>query len=659
MDHNISHSLLYTNKENKRIFGPAVLLLSAIARSFRCYSDPNDKSGNAEFIGSTTTLPILRTKSYWKTAQKLDGSHELLFVLLSGKTKKYIMDDFKGISSILKTSLMDKYAENMQEVIFIINGNASELQMKKIVEIEGFKNTIIIDRNKLIRMLSEGWNDGRKTPRELLIKEFVKYERLTDLANIYDPEAPVSPNSILFIKREYANDICKRYTASAIYGARRIGKSTICNQIQEYAISEGDICVYWPVTDKKIKDLSFKNEFKIALIILEKAKTYAGKVLSNKLRNQLNKINIDTINDQDDLKMKYFELIDLLNGKNIKFWIILDEVDRYIKNIDKLYMQQKLGSNFEFFKFLKDLNNYSDQFRFIVSGFMEIHKYIEKGVTSDSQNPFKGLWNPLPLTLLSKNEAIQLLLKLETQMALEFESEELVHDIINKYVTCHPSFLQYFSKRLLIYLNEKITSEYRMITREDVLHVIMEGQDQYPKFTQGIDTTFLEYVNDRLHLNLDSVSSFIIYLMADEPDVTSYDDDWINNAIKLFFDEYPLPNIMKETALDRLEVTMLIEKRGSSYQFVNPPWKDYLKHYINLNQNLLDDILYKIENDLKFYEVNNKIENIYSNKKRSKEIDMLISDCQQLGKNIEESSRIKADEMKEYSDSIKKLQLAL
>ena len=81
---NFSHRLLFGDQGGNKPIGPAPKLISAIAKIFRCYSDLSASDGNAEFIGSTTSLPIIRTKTHWSTPQKRNSNpHNIIFVLLS------------------------------------------------------------------------------------------------------------------------------------------------------------------------------------------------------------------------------------------------------------------------------------------------------------------------------------------------------------------------------------------------------------------------------------------------------------------------------------------------------------------------------------------------------------------------------------------------
>lgn len=377
-----------------------------------------------------------------------------------------------------------------------------------------------------------------------------------DRFDVFKFENQVDSDSEIFVGRRNWLDLLVNSSQShVIYGGRKIGKSSLLNATAKELQKRGAITAYVSLEG------SADNSVDICTEILQK-------------------LNIDyrcqTINDFRIEFQKFLQ-----KNPDRKVIILLDEVDRYIT-------ARKDQSHDLIHTFRAIYQQNHGVVRFIVAGFIETWRHLQRESIAGQQNPWFNFFNDNgPLTGLDSGEA-QAIVRQGFQEILGISLEDLsIPRKIVEYTTGHPAFVQKFCERLHRRLTDQRRSHLSFEDLEAVFH------DRSPR-------NFLDFVNNTLNQNLNTLSRLAVYLIAShKKDVFSVLDvqkiaNSFNPAFGSIAEEY------WGKSLDELIVTSVIVRTQEpfTYRFSIPSYPIILNEYDSANSNNIFQLMNEIERGL-------------------------------------------------------------
>lgn len=542
-------------------FNIAKGLLITAAKCFRLYSDL--KTDNCQEIGTTDTLPFFVTDSYYS----LPMNRKIIMTCISNKRKQHFGKScINRLGPILKKILegKKKYSPEGYFIICFVSGDTRHLNN---VRLEEFDNLLILDSTYLVDVLTK-----EEQPADGLKHHLVRGFPLAAV-NPFVTERPVTEKTGVFVKRGILTKLTKNNDSYAIYGARRVGKTSICKFIRETYEEKNDyICEYFSVGASECKTTEFKEVFSIGIDILHRLR-----------------IDTSAINSNRDFANSFSRYLTLQKEKNNKVWIIIDEFDRYLKTLDCAHENNHTFNDYAFINVLRDMISQHDNFKLIISGFMSLYDKLNKEISgiNKSENPWVGFVSQLPINVLTFDEAKSLVNNLKTELDLEFDQKDLLKYIINK-TSLHPAYIQYFLRRLVNRISSKTTLINRNITKTDIDGVF----DEYLDTFSSDEKPFIEYVDEMLRLNIDDISMAIIAIIALEKE-DKYKKIEILNTLKGFLEMSNFDSNMFERSITTLKVTQVINETIKTIEFKNTFWKEYLNRILEADNDEFDSIINK------------------------------------------------------------------
>jgi hypothetical protein len=543
-------------------------LLRSAAKCFRCYSDPETEK--CQELGGIGTLPFLVTDSY----TRLPMGRKIVLTAIAHKGKKFLGKSYiKDIGAILQKELEKTKAGNPEDyfIVCFVCGNAERL--KENVRLEEFDNLLILDDIRSAEVIT------KESLPAVSLKHYLIRGFPLLAVNPFNSERYVTGQTGVFVERGILTNVTKDNESYAIYGARRIGKTSICKHIEETSRNKSNyICKYFSKAAYKCKSTEFDDVFSIGLDILDSLGVDTG--------------SINTIATFSKAFSKY--LVKQKKG-NYNVWIIIDEFDQYVNEVDKAYLKNNETNDYPFITVLRDLKNQHNNFKLVISGFMTLYYKLNDEIPglAKSKNPWVGFFNQLPINVLTQEEAKALIYKLDEELDLEFENKELPHYILRK-TSRQPAYIQYFLRRLVNRISQRVTQEDRVITKKDVDDVF----DEYLKGFAEDERSFIKYVDDMLRLNTDPISRVIIAIMAlEESEIYKKE-----SLRKTFLETLELKSIEPkrfERCITNLKVTQVINVKLGEIEFKYLFWKEYL-HQLLLtnNEDEWDNIIKEAKDDL-------------------------------------------------------------
>jgi hypothetical protein len=388
-----------------------------------------------------------------------------------------------------------------------------------------YKNKlVIIDEQTLLNMVLAESRD--KTPlgrlRSLMLhaygEESVEVFRFNQLVN---------PRTAIFVGRESRIDkIVNSDGSFALYGGRRIGKSSILMEIQDQLKQRGTTVV----------DHSFEGE-----------KDCSDDAGARKLARQL-KLEVDGI---DDFKTAIQDYMD--QSPNANLVILLDEIDRYIEeNRQRHILIEALRS-------LAD--KYAGRFRVVVAGFMRLYECLNgRGPYTPTSDPWQRMFNKdKPVENVRANSAEKIVREgFLDILGWEFENRGIPQIIVEK-TGCHPAFVQRFCDLL----QSRVTLRGNRIIRVDDVDAVFRDPDP--------SHSFIAYVRSTLEMNLNPISRYLILWLAAESQANSFTLDLAKYIVQMCKTTIPENQLMQ--SLDHLKVTSVVEEKSTGvYEFSVPDY---------------------------------------------------------------------------------------
>jgi hypothetical protein len=262
-------------------------------------------------------------------------------------------------------------------------------------------------------------------------RDIIKQRIELRLISPYQVDGYVQPD--FCYGREYEIDMImiKKNANFAIYGNRRIGKTTLLKKL---------VSIYHQTNNTIYLDC--------------KEGINSEEALSNVLCKAIQL-------PPCELAM----LPEIIKEKKIKFIIFLDEIDDLLDKIDTNRV----------FGMFRALSN-EGYLRFIIAGYTSLHR-----LSMDLQSPFYNFFNPIKLGFISETGAKQLAFQPMLSLGVNYERGESTVKQLLFYSSTHPNLVQKMCDELIKILDK---DKKRIIYEEDIKRVF-EGEEFY-KYVSNI-----------------------------------------------------------------------------------------------------------------------------------------------------------------------------
>jgi len=388
------------------------------------------------------------------------------------------------------------------------------------------KGLVIIDESALLDMVlaeTESNNPlGRLRPLMLnaLGPEHVDVFKINQL---------VDSRTAIFVGRDALVDrIVSSGDNYALYGGRRIGKSSVLKAIEERLKQRG----------VNVVSHSFEGD-------TDCSDDASAVRLAQHLKLE------SEVQDVGDFKLALQAGLDATPDSNLV--LLLDEIDRYI--IDNPTRHVLI----EALRVLSE--QYGSRFRVVVAGFMSLYDCLQgRGPYTPASDPWQRMLNDIgPLPNLPPVSAEQIAREgFIGILGWKFENRAIPQRIV-EHTGGHPAFVQHFCMKL----------QQRTGRRGDWLILLEDIEAIFAD--RDPDQSFVAYVRETLKMNLDPVGRYLIlWLAAESSEARGFTLDQMRELASL---RSQIPEEHLSRSLQRLSVTSVVKERTPQvYEFSVPDY---------------------------------------------------------------------------------------
>ncbi len=366
-------------------------------------------------------------------------------------------------------------------------------------------------------------------------------------ADIFTVNQSVNSHTSIFFGRDPLIDrIASSGDNYAIYGGRRIGKSSVLKALEQLL---------------EIRDI------RVVSYSLEGESEYSEEYISRRLASQLKiQKEYELTKDLKSALFAYFE-----ENPEESIVLILDEIDRYIsENRDRHTLIETLRATSDSFE---------HRFRVIIAGFMELYDCLSgRGPYTPTSDPWGRMLNNMgPLENLKPADAEKIIREgFLSILGWSFEHRAIPRRIVER-TGGHPAFVQYFCLKLQEQVGKRGN---QIVTLKDIDTVF---DDNTP------EKSFIWFVRKTLEMNLsdptykrqgdgknisDPVSRYLLLWLAIDAGTNTaptFTFDQIREIVNLSKVQIPEKVLMR--SLELLTVTSVVREKSSQlYEFTVPDY---------------------------------------------------------------------------------------
>lgn len=415
---------------------------------------------------------------------------------------------------------------------------------KRLTQNYAKQGLVLIDEAALIRMvLAERENSmvplGRLRPLML--------NSTGANADIFTVNQSVNSHTAIFYGRD---SLIERIASSgdnyAIYGGRRIGKSSVLKALEQLL----------EVRKQRVVSYSLEGD-------TEYSEQYIARRLANRLGIQRE------YEQSQDFKNALFTYFEQHPDESVV--LILDEIDRYIsQNSERHTLIEALRATSDRFE---------HRFRVIIAGFMELYDCLDgRGPYTPTSDPWRRMLNNMgPLENLKPPDAEQIVqMGFLSILGWNFEHRAIPRRIVER-TGGHPAFVQYFCLKLQEQVSKRGD---QMITLKDIDTVF---DDDTP------EKSFIWFVRKTLEMNLsdpaykqnskgenisDAVSRYLLLWLALDTTTNTAQTFTLDQIREIAnSSSIHIPEKVLMRSLDLLTVTSVVREKSSQlYEFTVPDY---------------------------------------------------------------------------------------
>jgi hypothetical protein len=376
-----------------------------------------------------------------------------------------------------------------------------------------------------------------------------------DRFDLFKFENLVDKDQSLFVgRRDWISSLVNSEQSHAVYGGRRIGKTSLLNAV-----------------DKDLQKLGVRT----AYISAEGSERQGGINIADQILQKLGILG--TCGSLSEFKKRMTSFF--VEHPDTKVVIFLDEVDRYIK------ARNEDGQPHDLIHILRSLHQEQHgRCRFILAGFVEMWKQLNvKGDIPGSETPwFNFMQDNGPLEGLSSEEAQSIAQQgFRDELGVRFASDAIPRLVVEA-TTGHPAFVQKFCERLHRRLYDKHSDE---LTQDDIQAV----------FEDRTDGNFVSFVNFTLKQNLNPLPSLVVYLLAIDRR-ESFSAENVRQLARSYDGRLAnIPDDLWANSLDELRITSVIRTHAPKvYRFSVPSYPVILRQFELSNQDVIFQLIGEI-----------------------------------------------------------------
>lgn len=396
------------------------------------------------------------------------------------------------------------------------------------------KRLVIVDEPALLNMVLA--EQQGKNPLGVLRPLMLNTLKAQNI-DVFKVSNLVDSFSSIFLGRDsQIEQIVSSASNYAVFGGRRIGKSSVMNAVEKRLIKKGT----------QVVSLDFQGE---------------GDVSDNSISIKIaRKLGIEKLLvEHGDFKSALDDYLE--KNPDAEVVITLDEIDKYIVENPTRHIL------IETCRAMSD--RHPGQFRVIVAGFMKLYDCLQgKGPYTPSSDPWQRMFNGKLLNNLSPASAEGIVKEGFLHiLGWEFENRSIPLKIV-ELTGGHPAFVQSLCQKL----QEKVGVRNDRIVRLDDIQAVFD--DKHPT------ESFIAFVRNTLKMNLDPIGRYlIVWLASESKDALGF--TWKEILEYASLSEVPIPEKRLEKSVHRLVVTNVIREIASQvYEFSVP---DYPKILNQLN----------------------------------------------------------------------------
>ena len=601
---NLAPTEVPSTEKKERLRDNTWSVMKSIAATFGYYYDPNSKIENCANFGGISNIPAFLTQS----VQRLKRHSNIIIVILDTKKNKRINDNHLRLLEEELYEMVNEHKNDSNNKFKLFSRSNYEIVCLcltrnyptnyTIVNDDCFKAMTILGNEELSNIFY-----SQSPPSNNFSRLSVKSWELKDI-NPYSNQNAYDSSNAIFVPRELSYKIKNSDNNMAIYGGRRIGKSSICKEIQKKTNKFNSKCIYISASSYAFE--KNENVFRKGLQIAEVILSTLSREFSDHANEFIKLKNFADFNYQiNTLYNNYYQ------GKKIT--IIIDEFDRYIEQSDLECQFNEEDNEYKLVDSIRHIHTEEENIRFILAGFTVLWSHLvgtgSSTLTTKGKNPFKGLADYEAVNDMSRKKAKQLVNTLNTDLALEFENDDLVNYILDK-TGHHPAFIQGFCSRLVDSISDRITSSYRRIRLKDIDEIFIPKElDDNGKLT------YFGEVNDIIAMNFDIVLDnrsykyvtkalmiFVSILESGSADENQYiTKTQLLENINNFLENYGQKLTFKtfEATVNTLKINQVIVEGDQidDIRFRYSFWHSYVE-YLDRDPDFLEDVMKDAANEI-------------------------------------------------------------
>ncbi len=476
----------------------------------RVYSRGKDNiPGNSPIAGDEPVVfAYWKLKYYKASALKRD----CIFVALPGAppSPQYL----KQLEDIIVAREWLTY-----EYVFLFAPGLTEHQRRRLQQSYTDKGLVIIDEPVMLAMILA--ETVSRTPLGRLRAMMLNAGGAQNI-DVFKVNQAVDQETGIFVGRK---DIVRTLSRSggsyALYGGRRIGKSSILKEVESQLRS----------MDSLVVSESFEG-------IQDRSDDAVARILSKQIPLDCEVLTVG------DFKAALRVYLD--NNPKVHVAFLLDEIDPYIKENPRRHLL------IEALRTLAD--HYGNRFRVIVAGFMYLYGCLQgRGPYSPSSDPWQRMFNKVQVDNLPAIDAEKIVKEgFLDILGWDFENRAVARWIVER-TSGHPAFVQYFCLKLQQKVAQRGDSCVRL---QDILDIFADPSP---------DGSFIDHVRSTLAMNLDSIEGIIgryviLWLAMESRETPGFTLAQAKENAEL--SGVKIPGDYLQRALERLKVTSVVEERS-------------------------------------------------------------------------------------------------
>ena len=458
---------------------------------------------------------------YWEMRYPRTNALDNQYVLITLPGATPSTRDLQTIEDILEEK---EFLEYYFVLLFVTDG--SEKVYKRLQR----KGLVIIDERRLLDMIVAEANGNRP----LGVLRPMVLTAVEANADIFITNQSVSARTAIFVGRDSLVDrIVNSGDNYAIYGGRRIGKSSVLKAVEQRLV---------------------KRSYRVLSLSLEGEKDFRDEYISWRLAQMLG-LDVAMANT-GNFKQALVDYME--NNPELKVAILLDEIDRYITvNSERHTLIEALRASSD---------RFGNRFRVIIAGFMNLYDCLHgHGPYTPNSDPWQRMFTDnRELENLTPVNAEEIVREgFVSILGWKFDHWAIPQRIVER-TGGHPAFVQMFCFKLLE----------RVRPRKD--HIIYMNDVEAVFNDLDPRNSFIAYVRETLNLNLEPISNYLIFwLAADVGDASGFTLDRIRNVAKMSSIE--IPEDCLKRSLELLKVTSVIRERMPDvFDFTVPDYASIL-----------------------------------------------------------------------------------